>query len=551
MARAHLALVLHAHLPFVRHPEHPSPFEETWLFEAISECYLPILAGLERLVDEGLPFRLTVSLSPTLVTMLQDPLLQARYLAHAERTVALAEAEVARTRGDDRLEPLARLYRGLWTEARRRFEDDYRRDVTRGFLRLRDAGALELVTTAATHAYLPLLRTERGAVRAQIRVGVDHHHRTFGAPPPGIWLPECGYYPGLEDEIQAAGPGYFFVETHGILHARPRPRHGVHAPVACPNGVLAYGRDPETSRRVWSREVGYPGDPWYRDFYRDVGFDLPIDALRPYLADGETRGYTGLKYYRVTERTEPKAPYDPARAAERVRVHAEDFLRCCVAACARANPAPGRPPLVTAPYDAELFGHWWFEGPRWLEEVIRLAAREPEAIALVTPGDDLARYPAPEVATPSASSWGEGGFSAYWLEERNQWVYPHLHRAARRMARLAAGLRDAPATGLEGRALRQAARSLLLAQASDWAFLMRAGTALEYADRRTRDHLARFEYLEAALRAGRIDPHRLAALEEVDRIFPSLDPRVFTAPEALDPLGPVQCPSGPREQRTS
>jgi 1,4-alpha-glucan branching enzyme len=537
MPRGYLALVLHAHLPFVRHPEHPSVLEETWLFEAITEVYLPLLACLERLVAEGLPVRLTVSLSPTLVAMLQDDLLQRRYLAHAERTLALAEAEVARTRGDARLHPVARLYRTRWEEAMRRFEEDYRRDLTRGFARLADAGAVELITTAATHAFLPLLRSTPGMVSAQLQVAARSHQATFGAPPAGLWLPECGYYPGLEEQVAAAGLRYFFVEAHGLWHASPPPRAGVYAPADCPNGVAVFARDPETSRRVWSAEQGYPGDPWYRDFYRDIGFDLPIDALRPFLADGETRAHTGLKYYRVTDRTEPKAPYEPERAAERVRVHAQDFLRLCRSTCEQAARSLSRPPIVTAPYDAELLGHWWFEGPQWLEQVLRLAARGVEGIALTSPGDDLSRYPERERTRPAASTWGEGGYNEFWLNEGNDWVYPHLHAAARRLAALARDFADVPPGSLAGRALRQAARSLLLAQASDWAFLMRAGTAPDYAGRRTRDHLARARYLEAGLRAGRIDPLRLAAIEELDRIFPDLDPRPFAA-------GPPALPAG-------
>jgi 1,4-alpha-glucan branching enzyme len=527
MARGYLALVLHAHLPFVRHPEHPSFLEERWLFEAITECYLPLLAAFERLLADGVAYRLTLSLSPTLVAMLRDDLLQQRYLTHLERMLGLVEAEVARTRGDGQLHPVACLYRDAWRDARGRFESEYGRDLTRGFERLESAGALELITCSATHAYLPLLRREPGSVQAQIRVALDSHSRRFGRRPGGFWLPECGYYGGLETDLARAGIQYFFVDTHGLLYANPRPRAGVYAPVRCPNGVAVFGRDPESSRRVWSAETGYPGDAWYRDFYRDVGFDLPAEALRPYLPDGEARAFTGLKYYRVTDRAEPKAPYDPARAAERVRVHAEDFVRHCLATVDARADGLASPPIITAPYDAELFGHWWFEGPRWLEQVIRLVERDAAGLALATPGDYLARHPQAETVTPSASSWGDRGYNEYWLNEGNDWVYPHLHRAARLMTQLAARHADCPPGGLSGRALRQAGRTLLLAQASDWAFVMRTGTSVEYAYRRTRDHLARFHYLATSLQADAVDPGRLAALEEIDRIFPELDPAAF------------------------
>jgi 1,4-alpha-glucan branching enzyme len=527
MARGALALVLHAHLPFVRHPEHPSFLEEAWLFEALTETYLPLLRAFDRLVEAGVPFRLTVSLSPTLVAMLRDGLLLRRYTQHLDRLQALAAAEAERTRGDPAIARLAVLYGTLLAEARDDFDHRYGRDLVAAFGRLQAAGALELITCPATHAYLPLLRVAPGAGRAQVLTGVASHQRAFGRPPPGLWLPECGYYPGLEEQLAEAGAGYFFVETHGVLNASERPRDGVYAPLACPNGVAAFGRDPETSRLVWSAEEGYPGDPWYRDFYRDIGHDLPREALAPFVAAGEPRVFTGIKYYRVSDRGEPKAPYDPERAAARAREHARDFVSRCRRAVRALAPRTGRPPLITAPYDAELFGHWWFEGPLWLEEVLRLAAEAPEDLALVTPGDYLARYPGLQVATPSASSWGERGYNEFWLNDGNDWIYPHLHRAGRLMAALAREHGEAPPDSPRGRAVRQAGRSLLLAEASDWAFVMRSGTAVEYAHQRVRDHLARFHYLEQAVRGGRVDRLRLAALEEMDRIFPDIDPHAF------------------------
>ncbi len=527
MPRGYLALLLHAHLPFVRHPEHPSFLEERWLFEAITECYLPLLAAFERLSADRVPFRVTLSLSPPLAAMLRDDLLQRRYLDHIGRLLALAEAEVERTRGDGRLNPLARLYRDAWRDGRRRFEADYGRDLTVGFARLAKAGAVEWVTTAATHGYLPLLRTVAGGVSAQVRVGAVSHRALAGQGPAGFWLPECGYYPGLEAELARVGVRWTVLDTHGLLHAGPAPRRGVYAPVDCGSGVAAFGRDPETSRRVWSAETGYPGDEWYRDFYRDAGRDLPAETVRAFLPDAESGAFTGLKYYRVTRRTEPKEPYDPGRAAERVRAHAEDFVRHCGSVASAHARAGAPPPIIVAPYDAELFGHWWFEGPAWLEEVIRIAAGHRGGLELVTPTDYLNRHPDLERATPPASSWGEGGYNEYWLNEGNDWVYPHLHRAARRMVGLVTRFGHAAPDGLAGRALRQAGRCLLLAQASDWAFVMRTGTAVEYANRRTRDHLARFHYLAESLEKDDLDPTHLAALEEMDRIFPGLDPKAF------------------------
>ncbi len=527
MPRGYQCIVLHAHLPYIRHPEYESFLEENWLFEAITETYVPLILALERLRVAGIRDCLTLSLSPTLLTMLRDPFLQARYLAHMDKLQRLAAREVRRTRTDAAFAPLARLYQDRLEEAVAVFDGRYGRDLVRAFAELQADGVVELITTAATHGYLPLLKTEIAAVRAQLLVGAQTFQSLLGVPARGVWLPECGYYPGLEGLLEEAGYSYFFVDSHGVLNATPRPYYGLSAPIVCPNGVAAFGRDPESSRQVWSREEGYPGDFQYRDFYRDVGFDLDLDYIKPFILDGHTRIQTGFKYYRITGPGEQKLPYQPEEAARRVAAHAADFAarsrRTVAAQGGRSSPAP----LVVSPYDAELFGHWWFEGPQWLEAVIRELAARPDPLALTTPSAYLARHPSLQSATPSASSWGDGGYNAFWLNPGNDWIYPLLHDAARRMNALALQHGDAPPRSLNHRAMQQAARSLLLAQASDWAFIMKSDTAKEYAFRRTRDHLARFNYLEHCVQDGAIDERRLQALEVMDQLFPDLDPAVY------------------------
>ncbi|CCQ73906.1 glycoside hydrolase family 57 protein [Magnetospira sp. QH-2] len=522
-----LCLVLHAHLPYVRHPEHESFFEEMWLFEAVTECYLPLIQMLERLEADRLPVRLTLSLSPTLITMLRDPVLQGRYRAHLDKMCLLAEREMERTAADPRYHPLAMLYRDRLLQARETYETRYAHDLLAAFGGFQERGSLEIITSAATHGYLPLLRTEVQSVRAQLQVGQQVYQSTFGHPSPGVWLPECAYYEGLEKQVEDAGFGYFFLDSHGIERGRPHPVRGVAAPVACPNGIAAFGRDPESSRQVWSRDEGYPGDIWYRDFYRDIGFDLDFDEIRPFLLDSKTRIHTGFKYHRITGPGDQKEPYDPNIAQERVATHAEHFVTERRNQVVRLGPSDGPKPIMVAPYDAELFGHWWFEGPQWLESVLRLAAQGDGPVTLATPGDYLADNSQLQKAMPSASSWGDKGHNEFWLNPGNDWIYPHLHGAAQAMRDLVHRHGGADVGSPEYRALQQAARSLLLAQASDWAFIMKAGTSVDYALNRTRDHLARFQYLEKALDDGDIDERRLQALEFMDNIFPDIDPGLF------------------------
>jgi len=523
--RGLLVLVLHAHLPFVRHPELESAAEEAWLFEALSECYLPLLGMLARLTAEGLPVRLALSLSPTLISMLEDELLQARYLRHLDALGRLSGREVRRTKGDGAYHSVARFYQRLWRERRDQFEG-CGRSLLPTVRSLRDAGTIEPLCGTATHAYLPLLRLEPEAVRAQVTAGAAYCAKMLGEPAKGIWLAECGYYPGLDGVLKEAGLGYFFLESHGLALARPTPNFAPYEPVRCPSGLAAFARDQESCRMVWSAAEGYPGHPDYREFHRDIGFELPLEHLGDSLPGGE-RGFTGLKYWRVTDRaSEAKEPYEPARAAARAREHAADFVFRLRGHVRYLEERMGCAPVVVAPYDAELFGHWWFEGPLFLEALIRELAAQDD-IEMVTPSGCLERLPELAAAQPAASSWGADGYNAVWLSPENDWVWPQLHRAAEAMRDLAAGLSGQPGP-LVRRALDQALRSLMLAQASDWPFLMRAGTSAQYACARLQGHLGSFFYLEQAIRGGHIDADKLAAIEELERVMPgAIDYRTF------------------------
>ncbi|MEO6871435.1 MAG: 1,4-alpha-glucan branching protein domain-containing protein [Chthoniobacterales bacterium] len=520
-----LSLLLHAHLPFVRHPEHEDFLEEDWLFEAVTESYLPLLRVMRRLAADGVPFRLTMSLTPPLCAMLRDELLQQRYLRYLERAIALARHEVERNRHHAQLSGLAQFYLRFFSEARTFYEETLARDLVRAFRELQDDGFLEIIASAATHAFLPALQNFPEAQRAQIRIGCDSYRESFGRESTGFWLPECGYSDGLDSLLQEANIRWFVVDTHGLMFAEPRPLFAFFAPCYTPAGPAVFARDRESSQEVWSAESGYPGDPAYRDFYRDIGYDLPVEALRPFVRPIGTRKFSGIKYHRVSSATEEKQFYDPATANERAETHAEDFYNKRRARF-REVAASGFTPIVLAPFDAELFGHWWFEGPHFLETLLRRVTRGPQDLRLATPGQFLGAHPAQQIVRPSPSSWGENGFSGVWLNENNAWIYPLLHSATRRMIDLA---RDHRTTSdpLVERALRQAARELLLAQSSDWAFLLKTRTAPEYARARTRDHLRRFAGLDEQLRAKQIDEVSLAECEDRAPIFPHLDWRYY------------------------
>lgn len=527
MSRGHVCLVLHAHMPFIRHPEHEDFLEEGWLREAILETYIPLLWLLEHLREREVDYRITISLSPTLVAMLMDPLLRFRFERHLGYLCDLTEREVRRTRHEPALQRTANLYRDRFAKARLDYSERWAGDLVGAFRRLSDAGLVELITCSATHGFLPLLNQNPAAVRAQILVGVQHHRDWFGAAPAGLWLPECGYFAGLDRVLAEAGVRYTFVETHAIDHAPGQAYFGVYAPLCSPAGVAFFGRDPESTEQVWSSREGYPGDPYYREYYRDVGFDLDAKALGPLAHELGIRRNVGIKYHRVTGNTEAKEFYVRERALERASEHGRNFFENRRAQVEWLAERMDRPPIVVAPYDAELFGHWWFEGPEWLGHVLENVARAPEHLSLVTPSDYLEANPVNQLAMPAASSWGYKGYSEMWLNGKNDWIYPHLHEAADRMVELAEAAPSA--TGHARRALNQAARELLLAQASDWAFIMSQGTVVSYAERRTKEHLSRFRELWEMLRAGVFDEAALAALEARDNLFPNIDYRVYRA----------------------
>jgi 1,4-alpha-glucan branching enzyme len=539
MPTGYFSLILHAHLPFVRHPEYPEFLEEDWLNEAITEVYLPLIFILQNLHEAGAAPRLAMNVSPPLCEMLADELLQTRYTRHLENLLELADKEVHRTKSEAmEFHEVAKMYAvglraslGLWN-------DRYGRNLVGAFRELQDEGVLEIITCGATHGFLPLISTAE-ARRAQISIAVANYRKHFDRQPRGIWLPECAYEPGVESLLKDAGIEYFISDTHAILYGDPRPRYGVHAPVFCPNGTAVFARDVETSQQVWSAEVGYPGSDVYREFYRDIGWDLPIDYLKPHLhADGERR-HLGLKYHRITGRNVPqqkKAPYVPELARAKAAENATHFIgeRIKQARLLRAT-FEGHPPLVVSPYDAELFGHWWYEGPQFIDFFFRKLHYDQNEIAAITPGDFLDSGLPIQRQQPTASSWGENGYYKVWLNERNSWMYPYQHDAERRMTSLVNKFRvssfelerETRNSKLETRLLTQLARELLLAESSDWAFQIYQGTTVEYSSRRFQSHIHRFDLLAKMLESGEMDHELLGEIERRDNIFQEIDYSVY------------------------
>ena len=552
------ALVLHTHLPMVvNHGRWPHGSD--WLNEATFECYLPLLEVAHRLVGDGISPKWTLNLSPVLTEQLASPEFQkelAFYYENVRRACAEGRQEFKKAGAPE--------YLGLcdfWDEHYERMWELHRRiggDIPGTFAELQRGGHVEIITCAATHGYLPLLSRDE-SIHIQLRTAVETHKRHFGVAPRGIWLPECAYRPryewtpptgrergahrrmrpGIEELLAAHGLEYFVADSHLVAAGEPvflyrdyipMRRETVEPSPAIPvnearspyapyrvasrggNGsAIAFIRDPKTTLQVWSRERGYPGEYAYLEFHKK---HFP----------------GGLRFWRITDNKGDfgtKIPYDPKLAGEKAGLQAAHFAGLVRETAEAATKADGRPALICSPYDSELFGHWWFEGPTWLEHVARDMARA--SVTPVTLGEALSAVPPRATLSLPEGSWGEGGDHRVWLNRDTEWTWDRVYSAeAEWVEQLKASIDGNPDLA---RVLAQATRELLLLQASDWQFLITTGAARDYAERRVAEHYANFKRLSeiaASLRGGEplsVDAaNTLRRLEREDFVFPGLDP---------------------------
>ncbi len=522
----YFCLVLHSHLPYVHHPEHDTFLEERWFFEALIESYIPLLMTFDKLAKDNIPFRATISLTPPLLEMTRTNGLTDKFISHMNKLIELTDKEISRAQNQeekdlasfykDRLEQVFDYYRNL----------NY--DLANGFAKYAKEGYLDLITCSATHAFLPLMQHQPTAVDAQIGIGVRTFKERLGFAPKGIWLAECGYFQGLDDFLKRHGLEFFFVDSHGFWYADERPKYGVYRPIMTPSGVFAFARDPESSEQVWSATTGYPGDYRYREFYRDIGFDREFDYIKPYIDPSGVRVNTGIKYYKITSKEIPldqKKMYNREEALCAVKEHAMDFLNKKLTQVEKLYNAFKQPPVIVAPFDTELFGHWWFEGPEFIEYFFREVAKN-RSLRLATASEVLEKFDTFQILTPASSSWGSGGYNETWLNGQNDWIYLHMNELHDRMTKIAKENVN-ETNPLKIRVLNQMLRELLLLQSSDWAFILTTRTSVEYAVNRIKTHVKRFLDLESQFLSNNIDEGYLSKIEQMDAIFPWIDYRVY------------------------
>ncbi len=555
------ALVLHSHIPYVlAHGQWPHGMD--WLSEVAAECYVPLLDVFHRLIDEGISPRVTLGLTPVLVEQLADETFVLEFEEYCAQKIDIAEQNAREFRQAARpdMAMLADYWRGFYAHVLDRFQNTHTRDIVGAFRALQDAGHIEILTSAATHGYFPLLGTDP-SIDAQVKQGVAAYRRHFGRAPRGFWLPECAYRPryhwqspvpayrtaepvlrkGVEEFLAENGLEYFFVDAHlikggaavGVYAERFKalealwsqfqkeyqPETGERSPhqayLINSSGkslapVAVFSRDHDTGIQVWSAEVGYPGDEWYLEFHK--------------------KHYPGnLRYWRVSwprDDQSPKQSYEPVKALSRLPEQARHFAEVVGGVLEKEESERGEPGIITSMYDTELFGHWWFEGPEFLYYAIR--ALDDAGVRRVTCGEHLDEHPPNRVISLPEGSWGEGGYHWIWLNEWTTWTWELIYKAEREMTALAREFGD---DGRVQTLLKQAARELLLLESSDWQFCISTWAARDYAEQRAKDHAEKFTAIAGLIRrvaaGGEITPddwNALGEAEDRDRCFPDIDP---------------------------
>jgi 1,4-alpha-glucan branching enzyme len=524
-----ILFLLHAHLPYINHPEHADFLEENWFFEGVVETYIPLILMLDRLVRDGIRPGIAISISPTLGAMLENDALEKKLQRYVDTRLELVEKELARVENDPAQLKIARLYAGLYGQAAETIRK-YSGDLITPLKQFQHAGHIEIITTSATHAVLPTLAHPE-ALRAQIAAAADDYFDRFNTKPSGFWLPECAYDPRVQSYLKLSGFKYIFTESHAVSFSDAAPKNGVYASYRTQNGINVFARDAESSKEVWSAKFGYPGDPAYREFYRDLGYDADYDYIKPYLGADGARRALGLKYHRITGDVDlaQKQYYDPDAAQAAVERHAADFLARRMKQVDGIYAERGIRPVIVGCYDAELFGHWWFEGPAFLESVIRRIRQDRLPLQFVTPSEYLNSCPEPAELNPGISSWGENGYFDPWLNESNDSICLKVLSVTDLMIETATRFINQDMSSLTLRALNQAAREVLLAQSSDWPFLVYIRSHSQYAAERVAGHAANASRLLAEALEKRVDEKALCDLEKKNNLFQRMDFRLFAS----------------------
>ena len=495
-------LVLHSHLPYVL-GKGRWPFGEEWLHEIVLDTYLPLLEQLEALANDGVPASVAVGITPILMEQLKSPDFIASFRTWIEDKRAALEGDTARLPDTAEARALNAFYRAELEQRLSQF-DALGGDIVAAFARLQDRGRLEVLTSCATHGYLPLFSNDVSR-RLQIRAGVATYRHWMGREPKGFWLPECGYVPGVERLLADEGLRYFVADAAAFDTGSGRSYEGAHIPVTVNteaastpwnigSGIAVFLRNPATSEQVWSRDLGYPGDGVYREFHRRC--------------EG-----SGWQYWRITSKQTDlgsKQLYQPTEARLRTRNHASHFAGLLQELAVAQQCRHGEPGVIVSAFDTELFGHWWYEGPTWIGEVFRSLA-EQSSVAASAPLNVLDSCTLP-VGKLRESSWGAGGGHGTWMNSETSWIWDDIHADQRRFIKLL--------PGLHGPAADDLLREILLEESSDWPFLITTGQARTYGVARFLEHHRKVQSLLASM--DHVDQPSQGGVTSDDPVFKHL-----------------------------
>ncbi len=555
--KGYFAFVLHSHLPYVLgHGIWPHGAE--WLYEAATETYIPLLMVLERLESKGIKFNFTIGLTPVLQEQLRDLRFKEGLEGYIEQKIDSArEDEVYFSKTGFKNRANLAVFWQKYFEAVSEYFEKINRDIVGKFAQFQKGGYLEIITSAATHGYLPLLLRDESCY-GQVLEGKRAYEKNVGRSPKGIWPPELAYrfsYEwkppvgnygsymrlGVEEIYNKLGISYFLVDHHlieggraigtylGLFDAlkylwetqasaykgREKEEKDLHKSyyVVSPNknqGAAVFARDPQTALQVWSRDIGYPGDFVYLEFHKK---HFP----------------GGLRYWRITGKDVDLGGKDEYRrdwAEAALLSHSKHFRSLLEKIVSEdANETP----VIVAPYDAELFGHWWFEGVEWIERLYEDISRS-ELVDPISLGEYLDRFPPETVINLPEGSWGEGGFHWVWLNQWTSWTWEKIYEVEAEFFSKALDERFRNNEDYT-RVVKQLGRELLLLQSSDWQFLITTWSARDYAERRVVIHyeyckrlLEMVDKIKSGMELSLEDKNFLTEVEQKDSLFENIEP---------------------------
>ena len=499
----------------------PETIEESWFFEALSETYLPLLEVFDRLEGDHVPFRIGLSVSPVFAQMLCDDILVKKYTSFLDHQIDFGRQEMDRLKGQGEICLLAQHYFDDAVKRRDAFVTRHDSNIIKTLDAYRRKGRIEFLATSATHAFLPFLCANPESVQAQIEAALSYYRHSLGIFPQGFWLPDLGWSKELEPFLCSNSFNYTITDSHGFVFGHPSPSRGCFYPVKTPQGLFVLARD----FNAFSEITAMQKDSRYRDNNRDIGYDLSPQALGKFLSQNGARIGTGFKYWKTADGNFDEL-YDCDGAKAAAAEHAKNFLENCSGRFAEAVKYMKEMPLSLCAFNACSFGRHWHEGPAFIEALFRFGADYGD-IRFMTPSEYLLQQEAAlfEKSLPEFSSWGDNGYGEVWLDSSNDWIYRYLNRSVERMVELAD--RFSENSGLKERALNQAAREILLAQASDWPELLYRQKCTEYAKFQIENSLHNFTTIYEALGSSHISAEWLTSLERQHNVFPNINYRIF------------------------